>query len=247
MAAKAADPVDELVIPDHMNQFHELLANGKPGDPWPDLWGRNYNGLNCAYTVGAICARFATRNTYRPAPNDLRELAADHEGGAMPPDVRRALVGSGKIDRSLVWLPRSGLSWDKVTAFRDQGRYIWLATDYEEIPDAKSCQPSFDGDHAIGLPPLAPKADGRIAYDDPLCDHLKWIDPAVIRKAAQKCARNFGSPGLIVLIVKQRPKATRPPDPDKARIADLEAMLDEANSRLEAIAELAVPVTSPPD
>jgi hypothetical protein len=112
---------------------------------------------------------------------------------------------------------------------------------------AKSCQPSFDGDHAIGLPPIANKANGFMAYHDPLCDSVKWIDPAVLRKAAQKCARNFGSPGLLVLLVKQRPPKERPANPAADRADELEAMLDEANSRLEAIAELARPVTSPPD
>ena len=234
----------ELVIPDHMNQFHKLLANGSPGDPWPDLWGRNYNGLNCAYTIGAIAARFATRNSYRPSPNDLRQLAEDHEGGAMPRDIRKALEGSGRIDKSLIWMPRAGLSWAKVEAHRANGRYIWIATDYELIPDAKSCQPTFDGDHAIGLPPVPNHADGRMAYNDPLCDRQKWIDPDVMRKAAAKAARNFNSSGLLVVVVKQRPAKKPPANPAADEAEQLRQMLDEANSRLEAIAELAVPVNS---
>ena len=236
----------DLVQADHMNQFHKLLENGAPGDSWGPLWGRNYNGLNCAYTIAAIAARFATRNAYRPSPNDMRQLAEDHEGGAMPPDVRRALEGSGRIDPSLVWYPRAGLSWDKARAFVEGGRYVWIATDYELIPDAKSCQPSFDGDHAIGMPPLKARSDGRIAYNDPLCDRLKWIEPGTLRKAAAKSARNFGSSGLLVVVVKQRPAKERPANPAADRADELEAMLDEANSRLEAIRELAVPVTEPP-
>lgn len=230
----------ELVIPDHMNQFHELTAAGLPGDTWPALWGRNYNGLNCAYTVAAMAARFATRNAWRPSPNEMRQLAKDHEGGAMPPDVRRAL--EAKVDPALVWLPRAGLSWAKVIAHRDAGRFVWLATDYEEIPDAKSCQPTFDGDHAIGLPPI-PDRDGKMFYDDPLCDRRKLIDPEVIRRAARKAARNFGSPGLLVVIVSQPPAHPVPVDPAR----QLQRLLDEANSRLEAIAELAHPVTSAAD
>ena len=94
--------------------------------------------------------------------------------------------------------------------------------------------------------PLKPRADGRIAYNDPLCDRLKWIEPNVLRKAAAKSARNFGSSGLLVVVVKQRPPKERPPNPEADRADELEAMLDEANSRLEAIRELAHPVTEPP-
>lgn len=229
----------ELVIPDHMNQFHELKADGTPGATWGPLWGRNYNPLNCAYTVGAMAARFATRNKWRPEPNDLRRIAKDHEGGAMPPDIRRALEASGKVDPALVWMPRAGLSWAKVLAHRDAGRFVWLATDYEAIPDAKSCQPTFDGAHAIGLPPLEER-DGKLFYDDPLCDRRKLIDPAVIRRAARMAARQFGSPGLLVVIVSQEAAAGAPIDPT----VKLQRLLDEANSRLEAIAELAKPVDS---
>jgi hypothetical protein len=211
------------------------------------MWGRSYNGLNCAYTIGAMAARFATRNAYRPSPNDLRELAEDHEGGAMPRDIRRALEGSGRVDPSLVWMPRAGLTWAKVEAHRANGRFIWIATDYELIPDAKSCQPSFDGDHAIGLPPIPNRADGRMAYDDPLCDRTKWIEPGTLRKAAAKAARNFNSPGMLVVVVKQRPAKPRPANPAADHAEELQQLLDEANSRLEAIAELAVPVNSMDD
>jgi hypothetical protein len=234
--------VDEIVIPDHLNQFHELTPAGLPGAAWGPLWGRNYNGLNCAYTIGAMLARFATRGKWRPEPNDLRRIRQDHEGGAMPRDVRYALEHSGKVDPALVWMPRAGLSWAKVLAHRDAGRFVWLATDYEAIPDAKSCQPSFDGDHAIGLPPI-PDRDGKMFYDDPLCDRRKLIDPAVIRAAGRKAARNFGSPGLLVVVVSQPPAAGKPVD----RADVLSRLLDEANSRLEAIAELAHPVESEAD
>lgn len=229
----------ELVIPEHMNQFHALNADGTVGATWGPLWGRNYNGLNCAYTVGAMLARFATRNRWRPEPNDLRKLANDHEGGAMPRDVRRALERSGKVDPSLVWMPRAGLTWAKLQAHRANGAFIWLATDYEAIPDAKSCQPTFDGDHAIGLPPIEDR-DGKAFYDDPLCDRRKLIDPEVIRLAARKAARNFGSAGLLCLVVRQAEAAGAPVAPTRP----LQRMLDEANSRLEAIAELAHPVDS---
>lgn len=239
MNQPAAAALDELVIPDHMNQFHELTPAGLPGDQWPPLWGRNYNGLNCAYTVAAMQARFATRNRWRPSPNEMRQLAKDHEGGAMPRDVRRALEASGKIDPELVWMPRAGLTWAKVIAHRNAGRFVWLATDYEAIPDSKSCQPTFDGDHAIGLPPI-PDRDGKTFYDDPLCDRRKLIDPEVLRLAARKAARNFGSPGLLCVIVSQPPAKPAPIDPT----VKLQRLLDEANSRLEAIAELAHPVTS---
>lgn len=240
MNQPASAASDELVIPDHMNQFHELTPAGLPGDEWPPLWGRNYNGLNCAYTVGAIMARFATRGHWKPSPNDLRELARDHEGGAMPRDVRRALEASGKVDPSLVWMPRAGLSWDRVMRHRAAGRYVWLATDYELIPDSKSCQPNFDGDHAVGLPPIPMREGNRLGYDDPLCNRLKYVDAAVIRRAAQKVARAFGSPGLLVVLVQQKP--AKPANAGEVTRAALERMLDEANSRLEAIAELAVPV-----
>lgn len=230
---------EELLIPEHMNQFHALGPNGETGAAWGPLWGKDYNPLNCAYTVGAMAARFATRNKWRPEPNDLRRIRKDHAGGAMPRDIRYSLEQSGKVDPSLVWMPRFGLSWAKVLAHRDAGRFVWLATDYEVIPDARSCQPNFDGDHAIGLPPIADR-EGLLHYDDPLCNFRKRIDPGVIRRAARKAARNFGSPGLLCVIVSQPPAAGVPADPS----AVTRRLLDEANSRLEAIALLAHPVES---
>jgi hypothetical protein len=65
-----------------------------------------------------------------------------------------------------------------------------------------------------------------------------------MRKAAAKAARNFNSSGLLVVVVKQRPAKKPPANPAADEAEQLRQMLDEANSRLEAIAELAVPVNS---
>ena len=86
MNQPAAD-LGELLIPEHMNQFHRLGPNGTTGEPWGPLWGRDYNHLNCAYTIAAMAARFATRDKWRPEPNDLRRIRKDHEGGAIDDGV----------------------------------------------------------------------------------------------------------------------------------------------------------------
>lgn len=232
-------------IPDHLSQLHQLKANGSTGAAWPQLWGRDYDGLNCGYTVGAIGAAFATRGAWMPAPNDLRELAKDREGGCMPADLRRAIHASGRVPDRLVTVPRGGLSWARMVELREAGYYLAVATDYELIADERSCQASFDGDHMLGLPPIPPKADGQASADDPLCNHRKQYPEAELRAAARKCANSWNSEGLMVVVFGQDPVLAKP-DPDALRIRELELQVRERDARLEAIAKLAAPAAPDP-
>lgn len=204
----------------HVSQFHD--ANGKP---WPKSFGKDFNNANCWAAAAAMAADFATRGAYKPGPNVIRDESGDNSGGANRGDAARVLKAHG-----IIALTPYGVTWAQVTARLDTGRWgVWLAVDYDMIPDAKSCAPNFNGNHALWLPPVPADQMGRRSADDPLCDRQKWYPELTLRNAAEKIANQVGS-GLLVVFVKQipEPKPVPPPpptDPKDKAIADLTAQV----------------------
>jgi hypothetical protein len=214
-------------LPAHLNQLHRIKADGTPGAPWP---GR-YNGCNCWATAGAMGADFATLGKWKPTPPQIRQLSGATTCPGNVGDIAVALRTHGITVR----VPRGGTSWERILARLGAGWAACIATDYDVIPDAKSCQPSFDGDHMLFLPPSAAIGPNGMYYDDPLCDRTKRIDPAILRRAARKCANHIGTAGLIVAFVKQAQQPVPPVDHDARQAAAYAVFADQASSAVAAI------------
>lgn len=209
----------------HISQYHD--ANGKA---WPHSFGQDFNNKNCWAAAASMAADFATRGAFAPGPNVIRDESGDNSGGANRGDAARVLKAHG-ITANTPY----GVTWDQVTAKLATGRWgVWLAVDYDMIPDAKSCAPNFNGNHALWLPPIAPDQMGRRAADDPLCDKQKWYPEAVLRGAAEKIARQNAS-GLLVVFVKQQPLPPAPAaDPKDTLIATLQSQVADLSDSVVA-------------
>lgn len=213
----------------HLSQFHD-----PSGKPWPPP-GYAYAADDCWATVGAMAADFATLGKWTPTPPQIRSLSGNDKRSGNVGDIATALRTKGIT----VNVPAGGRSWVAIQAKLATGRWgVCIATDYDVIPDAKSCQPNFDGLHMIWLPPVPEDAQGRDTADDPLCPITKVYPKDIIRQAARKCANEVGSQGLIVAFVKQAvPPKPAPTDPKDAQIAALTqqvADLTDANDDLQA-------------
>lgn len=211
----------------HINQLHAA-----DGSKWPPSFGIDFNGKNCAYAAAAMAEDYATRGKSKPTPPQLRTQANDRKGGS----YRRQIAALLRARGLTVAIPENADMGDVVRRLQSGRWGVWMATDYDQIPDAKSCAPNFDGDHAVWLGQV-PLANGKLLYDDPLCDKTKQIDRAVLEAAARKVADAFGSQGLLVLWVKQAPEPKPPtppsPDPNEAAIARLSAAVADLTTQVE--------------
>lgn len=213
--------------PDHVNQFHD-----DHGNPWPKTWGIDYNGKNCWAAAGSMAGDFGSRGKVKLTPPEIRKESGDRLGGANVQDIVRVLKAHG-----IRCYYRIGMPFAKVVERLETGRWAaCLATDYEFIPDAKSCAPTFDDYHMLFLP--AQKVSDKMSAGDPLCNTFRTYETADIKKAAASLARQEGVVrGVFVALVKlprAKPEPPAPVDPCADRIAELEDQLDDANQRLDA-------------
>lgn len=208
-------------VPTHdFTQFRD--QHGKP-------WGTKYDAGNCWATAGAWAGDWATRGKWQPTPPNIRALSGNL--AQLPGNVGDIKAALLTHDPSIVvHIPPGGASWPLILQRLASGRWsACIATDYDVIPAAKSCQPGFDGDHMLWLPgDQVVHGDGTLSYDDPLCANRKRIDADILRAAARKCANHLGVPRLIVAFVKQKPAPGEPPiDPTPDREAALEDALQQ--------------------
>ncbi len=217
-------------VPTHdFTQFK--AANGQP-------WNTRYDAGNCWATAGAWAGDWATRGDWKPTPPDIRQLSGNLK--QLPGNVGDIKAALQTHDPSIVvHIPPGGASWDVILKRLASGKWsACIATDYDVIPDTKSCQPNFDGDHMLWLPgDQVVHGDGTLAYDDPLCANRKRIDGDVIRAAARKCANHLGVPHLIVAFVKQK---AAPGEPAPGDCCDERDALQE---QIDAIAAILAPNT----
>jgi hypothetical protein len=218
----------------HLNQFHRIKPDGTPGPAWPKTWGRDFNALNCWAAIGAIAGAHGSVGEWLPTPPQIREESGDRKGGANVADIARVLRAHGLTANA----PKGGATWAQIETKLVAGWYVCIATDYEYVPDAKSCQPTFDDWHMLGIRPVAVDAQGRRQVDDPLCDRIRLYPEHVIREAARACADQVGSVGLLVCFVKPKPRPVPPPpspvDPKDRQIADLTAKVATLEEALAA-------------
>lgn len=232
---------DVSYLGSHISQFHKINADGTTGPDWGASFGKNFNGQNCWAATGAQAADFATRGAWKPTPPEFRTESGDKSGGANRGDVARVLTAHG-----ITAITPQGVTWEDVKNKLARGWGVWIATVYGDIPDNKSCQPDFDGLHALWLPPVPVDPDGKMVADDPLCDKTKKYPEEMIRKAAAHARNQAAATGFLVVFVKQKP-APKPPtppapvpvpvDPRDTKIAELTTAASDLEDQIDALKE----------
>lgn len=210
--------------PQHLNQLHD--PKGKP-------WGTVYDTDNCWATIGAEAVDFGTGGKVKPTPPQFRIASGNTRRAGNVSDIVRGCAHFG-----VTMIEVDGIGWARVMARSNRGEFIALATDYDQIPDSKSCMPSFDGGHMIGILPDTLGPAGMIGYDDPLCPASKRIDNAVLQAAGEKIVRQNTQlkSGVIAGFVKPYvapvPVPPVPVDPKDVQIAALTAQVASLTTQL---------------
>jgi hypothetical protein len=140
-------------------------------------------GYSCtAYSVAMAVDR-ATYGGSRITGRQIRALSgvAPYTGMTLP-QVTRATT------KLAVPLVRATGTWAAVMAALRANRGVVLQGDYDQIPDALSGQPSFNGYHAVYIDRLS--STGKLYMMDPLSKvGARWVDEAILRRFAEKLSR----------------------------------------------------------
>ena len=198
----------------------------------------------CWAAVGAWLARAATNDTVKLTPEEFARKAG---GGSGRPnattgcktgferDLQKGLTNLG-IDSDLMTIPYP----DLVDRMSHERRAVFaVAVDYELWPPDQDCMNGTAGpdvDHMVGIIP-GTDGKGRVLTENPLCGDYQRVSLAAISTAARKFGRDRGRPGVVVVRVL-RPRLTGLPA-DKARIADLEDLVDRQADYIAASRTLA--------
>ena len=146
-------------------------------------------GYSCTAYAMAMAVDKATYGGSRVTGRQIRALsgASLYVGLTLP----QAIAASSRLYVPVVDESGSG-AWADVLNALKHGRGVVLQGDYDQIPDAYSGQPSFDGNHALYIDYL--HSSGLYVYVmDPLQRNgARWVPVAIMRKFAEKLARSTG-------------------------------------------------------
>ena len=181
-----ADPF----VPEHIRQGDfQTPANGE--------------GNLCWAASGAMAVAFATAGKKTPSPIAFRIKTNKKKKETGNVDA----VAAGCAAFGVVVQKHEELPWDEfVKRLQDDPLTGFvLFTDYEKIPDKKSCLPTFDGAHVIWVAggnvtdAQEPGKFKHTLYDDPLCAARRHIPLFDLRNAGEKYATDNGHPAGTVV------------------------------------------------
>ncbi len=226
-----------VYLPQLVNQFRDAKGN-----PWPPVSvdggpKRDYTHVMCGDASGAMAIDFATRGAKTPDPTVLRQRSS-HESnrdGLTARELAATLTLMGSPAKVRI-VPV--IRFQRLMA--RPGAFVCLLVDDDTF---NGCDPSYLGDHWIGLPTgvAKPGAALKWAAYDPTCppkadnDGLppgaEWEVAQNVIDAATKWSRRHGYGDRVTYVsVRQAPAPEPPPvDPRDAEIARLKA----ENERLE--------------
>lgn len=140
-------------------------------------WGTALDTSNCNPTATAELIDWVTLGQHRPTPPEVRAEMPDQIGGTNLDD---SIVAAKKWG---VRITHRNITFDALIASLSTGRANIVLGDYEKIPDDKSCQPSFDGNHSMIFYFYDSETD-EIYGADPLCRNRRWYPASVIKHYA---------------------------------------------------------------
>ena len=248
-------------LPPHVSQF--VNEHGKP---WPKVSvggkpERDYTHVMCGDATAAAGFNHHFRGARSIDPTRIRQLS----GHASNRDGLTARELAATLTKLVVPAYVRIVSPRRLRDVMAQpGVWINLLVDDDLF---NGCDPSYLGDHWIGLAGGATKvtAAGEVRWAawDPTCPRkadadglpagVNWEDAGNIVAAARKWANQHGYDGVVYVAVRQQrevPAPPAPPDPKDARIAELEARIadledevDDLTTAVFAVADAIAPVT----
>ena len=78
--------------------------------------------------------------------------------------------------------------WSDVIAELRKGNLVILQGDYDQLPNATSCQDTFEANHAVVLLPELDEARATVLSGDPLCGGFRWTPQDEWRAYAEDLA-----------------------------------------------------------
>lgn len=145
-------------------------------------WGSAFDGLNCTMASACIALDRHTEGAKTSNPPLMRSFQSDQVGGTDLNDAADAwAAGYGET------LTVNTVSWATFVSQINAGRGAIVQGDYQEIPDAYSGQPSFDGPHAIYVNEFNSDVSKALVYD-PLRSSAYWLPSTYLRNYAEAFA-----------------------------------------------------------
>ncbi len=140
-------------------------------------WNTPLDHSNCNPTSTGMLIDWETLGAYKPTPPEVRAEMPDQDAGTnMFDSIAAAAKWNVKIIRRVT-------DFDTVLQSLENGRANIIFGDYQEIPDALSGQPSFDGNHSMIFFFYDVEMD-EIFGGDPLLSRRRWYPASVIRRYA---------------------------------------------------------------
>lgn len=216
------------------------------GKPWPGKW----NPGNCWATASSEAIRFATKGAVNPTPPEFRTKSGNTTRmagflGDIYAGARAYGIHEGVDDPYVAsFKGYIGLPWDRFVAKLDNPQLCFVvATDYDQVPNNLSGDPSFDGNHSLTAfcGTLRDEGNGvrSVLIHDPIDGKARRYPLSVLQAAAQKIARAQGQPKGTIFATQFRqaiphppPPPPPPPPPADDPCADLRQAVDAANAAL---------------
>jgi hypothetical protein len=193
----------------------------------------------CWAAVGSWLASAASGGATTVTPEDFARKAG---GGSGKPnattgcktgfevDLQKGLSNLG-LDSDILTIPYASF----LERMAPERRHVFaVAVDYSLWPPEQDCMNGTAGpdvDHMVGIIP-GKDTRGRVEAMNPLCGDYQKVSLAAISTAARKFGRERSREGIVVVRVA-RPKVGGLPA-DKARIADLEDLVQRQADYIEA-------------
>lgn len=157
--------VGSLYLPNHRRQFG---------------WGTGFDNQNCNPTSTAMLIDWETLGQHRPTPPQVRAEMPDYPPEHKGTNLEDSIIAARRWG---VKITHRSITWDRLINSLAGGRANIVLGDYEKIPDDKSCQPTFDGNHSMIFFFYDVETD-EIFGSDPLCKGRKWYPAEYIREYA---------------------------------------------------------------
>jgi hypothetical protein len=142
-------------------------------------WGTRLDGSNCTMASAAMALDRHTEGAKTATPPEMRACQDDQVGGT---DLNDAAVAWSRCYSETLDVD-SGISWSTFRSKLNAGRGAILQGMYSKISNTFSCQPSFNGGHAMYV--NEQRSDGDYLVYDPLCYSPRWIPESMLRDYAE--------------------------------------------------------------